>query len=140
MKCFLSFMGLVLLFSCGSKEAQPIEINVDHCDFCGMNIADGKFAAEVITQKGRVFKFDDISCMVNYCKENSSTKIGVYYVSDFAKDNVLIPASTAFFLSEGNIQSPMRGGIIALSNETDATEFGIKLNAKPSTWDTILAK
>ena len=128
------------LFSCANDKAIPIKLNADNCDFCGMSIADGKFAAEVITEKGRDYKFDDILCMINYTQENSNTKIGGYYVNDFAKDNVLIPANTAIFLSGGTIQSPMRGGIIAVSNEVDAKEFGIKLNAKPITWETILSK
>ena len=127
-------------FSCANDKAVPIKLNADNCDFCGMSIADGKFAAEVITDKGRDYKFDDILCMINYTKENSNTKIGGYYVNDFAQDNILIPAQTAFFLSGGTIQSPMRGGIIAVSNEVDAKEFGTKLGAVPITWEVILSK
>ena len=85
------------------------------------------------TEKGRVYKFDDFMCMTNYGKENSNTKIAAYYVNDYSQDNVLIPAKTAFFLSGGTIQSPMRGGIIALSTEKDAKEFGAKLEAEPIT-------
>jgi copper chaperone NosL len=140
MKHYFSFIVLFFLVSCGTKEAQPIKINVDNCDFCKMSIANGKYGAEVITEKGRVYKFDDILCMVNYCKENSNTKIGAYYVNDFAQDNTLIPCENAFFLSGGTIQSPMNGGIIAFSNENDAKEFGTKLNANPIKWDAVLAK
>lgn len=126
--------------SCGDFKVEPIKLNADNCDYCKMSIADGKYAAEVITQKGRVYKFDDISCMANYCKENTNTKIGAYYVSDFNQDNNLIPAETAFFLSGGTIQSPMHGGIIAVSKEKDANEFGAKLNAKPINWEAIISK
>jgi copper chaperone NosL len=136
---------LVLLFSlffmsCGDFKVVPIKLNADNCDFCKMSIADGKYGAEVITQKGRVYKFDDIMCMVNYCKENANTKMEAFYVNDFAQDNNLIPAETAFFLSGGDIQSPMHGGIIAFSKEKDAIEFGTKLNAKPIDWNTIITK
>jgi copper chaperone NosL len=62
------------------------------------------------------------------------------YVNDFAQDNNLIPAETAFFLSGGDIQSPMNGGIIAFSNENEAIEFGTKLHAKPIAWNTIITK
>lgn len=130
----------ITVFSCANDKAVAIKLNADNCDFCGMSIADGKFAAEVITEKGRAYKFDDISCMMNYCKENSNTKMGAYFVNDFTQDNVLIPAETAFFLSGGAIQSPMRGGIIAFSKEADAKEMAIKLQAEPITWETILAK
>lgn len=136
---------LVLLLSfsflsCGDFKVVPIKLNADNCDFCKMSIAEGKYGAEVITQKGRVYKFDDIGCMVNYCKENANIKIGAYYVSDFSQDNVLIPAQTAFFLSGGTINSPMRGNIIAFSKENEAKEIGTKLNAKPVTWEAIITK
>lgn len=127
-------------FSCTKAEIVPIKLNVDTCDFCKMTIADGKYAAEVITEKGRVYKFDDIMCMVNYEKENSNAKIAVHYVNDYNQDNVLIPAKTAFFISGGTIQSPMRGGIIAFSSENDAKDFGIKLKAIPVHWGTVNQK
>lgn len=133
---FLSFS----FFSCSKTEVVPIKLNVDSCDFCKMTIADGKYAAEVITEKGRVYKFDDFMCMVNYRKENSNTKMATNYVNDFTQDNVLIPAKTALFLSGGTIQSPMRGGIIAFSSENDAKEFEIKLKGKPVTWEAVIAK
>ncbi len=128
------------VLSCSNANAVPIKLNIDNCSFCKMSISDGKYGAEVITQKGRVYKFDDIMCMVNYCKENADTKIGAYYVNDFAKDNNLIPAQTAFFLSEGTINSPMHGGIIAFSKENNAKEFAVKLNSKPISWDIIKTK
>lgn len=128
------------VFSCSNNKSVPIALNSDNCDYCGMSIADGKFGSEIITEKGRAYKFDDIMCMVNYCKENTNTKIGAYYVHDYMKDNILISTKNAFFLSGGKIQSPMRGGIIAFSNEKEARNFQIKLNAEPITWDTIIAK
>ena len=133
---FLTFS----FFSCAKTEVVPIKLNVDTCDFCKMTIADGKYAAEVISEKGRVFKFDDIMCMIHYGKENANTKMAAHYVNDYTQDNVLIPAKTAFFLSEGTIQSPMRGGIIAFSSENEAKEFGIKLKAKPVTWGAVITK
>jgi copper chaperone NosL len=128
------------IFSCSNNQVVPLKLNVDNCNYCKMTIADGKFGAEIITKKGRAYKFDDIMCMAKYCKENGTTKIGSYYVSDYQQDNTLIPAETAFFLSGRTIQSPMRGGIIAFSSKNEVATFEIKFNAKPITWDAILSK
>ncbi|HEY4617274.1 MAG TPA: nitrous oxide reductase accessory protein NosL, partial [Flavobacterium sp.] len=97
----LLFMLSLSFLSCAKTEAVPLKLNVDSCDFCKMNIADGKYGAEIITQKGRVYKFDDIMCMINYGKENLDTNTKSYYVNDYTQDNVLIPAESAFFLSGG---------------------------------------
>ena len=134
----LFLLALFSISSCSNSKSEPIKLNVDNCDFCKMSIADGKFGAEVMTQKGRVYKFDDIMCMINYCKENTNVKIEAYYVNDFAQDNTLIPAETAFFLSGGTIQSPMHGGIIAFSDEKGVKEFESKLSAKPINWEAII--
>ncbi|PWA07746.1 nitrous oxide reductase accessory protein NosL [Flavobacterium laiguense] len=128
------------VFSCTNYNAVPLKLNSDNCDFCKMSIADGKFGAEAITQKGRVYKFDDIMCMVNYSKANPETKIKVFYVNDFTKENVLIPAETAFFLSGEMIQSPMRGGIIAFSSEKETEALQSKFNAKVIPWEAVIKK
>ena len=40
----LSYILILLLsISCTTKEADPIKLNSDGCDFCKMKIADGKF-------------------------------------------------------------------------------------------------
>ncbi len=128
------------IISCSNYKVVPIKLNADNCDYCGMSIADGKFGAEIITAKGRPYKFDDIMCMVKYCKENETTKIGAYYVHDFRKDNVLIPAKTTYFLSGNEIQSPMRGGIAAFSNQNESKELESKWHAKPVSWNEIISK
>jgi copper chaperone NosL len=103
-----------------------------------MTISEGKYGSEIITDKGRVYKFDDMMCMIHYCNDNPNVKIGSYFVSDYSKENELIPVPSAFFLSGGAIKSPMRGGIIAFSSQKEAKEYSIKLKAATATWDFVL--
>ncbi|HLF52307.1 nitrous oxide reductase accessory protein NosL [Flavobacterium sp.] len=136
----LLFLLSLSFLSCAKTEAVPIKLNVDNCEFCKMSIADGKYGSEVITQKGRVYKFDDIMCMVNYGKENPDTKIKAYYVHNYTQDNILIPAEKAFFLTGVNIPSPMRGNIASFSSEKEAKELGLKLNATLISWEAVIGK
>ncbi|MFA7444734.1 MAG: nitrous oxide reductase accessory protein NosL [Flavobacteriaceae bacterium] len=126
------------LFSCGNSEAVPITLNSDQCDHCKMSISDGKFGAEVITQKGRVYKFDDIFCLIEYTKSNQQTAIKAYYVHDYAQDNVLIPAETAFYIKNGDINSPMRGNTAAFTSQDEADKFAVELNAEKTDWKTMM--
>ena len=139
-KVVLTIMLLfsIATFSCSNNKPVPINLNKDNCDYCSMGISDGQFGSEIITEKGRAYKFDDIICMVNYCKENPKNSIAAYFVHDYSKQNILIPASSAYFLSSDAIHSPMRGGIIAFSNENIKNEVNKKYKAKTITWDTIL--
>ncbi len=137
MKKIFYFLLIALTFSCVKKGAEPIKLNTDGCDFCKMKIADGKFAAEIITEKGRVYKFDDMHCMMGYHKENAETKVKNFYISDFNQDNVLIPAETAFYVNGGDINSPMHGNTIAVTTKEEAEQMATKFNATPISWNEI---
>ena len=126
------------LVSCGNKEVEPIKLNSDQCSFCKMTISDGKFGAEVLTKKGRVYKFDDLLCLKNYVNENSTFAMQSYFVHDYAKENVLIPAETAFYINGGQINSPMRGNLAAFSTELEATKFAELLQANKTNFTTVL--
>ncbi|MDR7820308.1 nitrous oxide reductase accessory protein NosL [Riemerella anatipestifer] len=71
-------------FSCNNKNVEAIELGKDQCSHCKMTIQDSRYATELITEKGRIYKFDDLVCMEAYTRENSQ-KIGnaKLFVSDF---------------------------------------------------------
>ena len=131
-------MVIVMPFaSCSGPEIPEIKLNTDSCDFCKMTIADGRFGAALTTQKGRVYKFDDVSCMVHYKNENKATGFSQFYVSDFTKSNVLIPVEQAFFIKGEAIRSPMRGDIAAFSDAENAKMHLEKLGAESVDWTNI---
>ena len=69
-----------------------------------MKISDGKICAELITNKGRIYKFDDMHCMISYYKEKSNNKYSIFFIFyDFSENNILIPAENCFFVKGGEI-------------------------------------
>ncbi len=138
MKKLSFFLIFLIMVSCSPKGAEPIKLNSDGCDFCKMKIADGKFGAELITTKGRIYKFDDMHCMVKYHKENTAVQIQSFYIHDFSQDNVLIPAETAYYVKGEQINSPMHGNIIAVKTEDEAKQLATKYSASPITWKEII--
>lgn len=135
----LTILVFTIVFnsSCINKEAQPIQLNIDNCDYCKMTIADGRFGAEVITQKGRVYKFDDISCLDRYVKENKALSFIAKYVSDYATPTVLIPVEKAFYVKHEEIKSPMGGNIAAFSDNKQALKFAEKIAASVIDWTKL---
>ena len=74
---FVSFISFIT--SCTTKP-QPIKMG-DACDFCIMGVADNRFGAELITKKGKIYKFDDIHCLIGFIKEKAVPKDCLLYTS-----------------------------------------------------------
>lgn len=132
---FLAFS--LLLISCNQQEPVPIKLHKDACDFCKMTIADGRFAAELITDKGKVFKFDDLSCMIRFSNENKKQVYTQKYVNDYTKNNILINAESALFIYSPNVRSPMRGDVAAFALQEDTEKHAKMWNAPIIKWNQL---
>lgn len=127
---------LLFLASCGNTNApDPIKLNADNCDYCKMTIADGRFAAETITGKGRKYKFDDLSCLKGYQAENTSVDYKSNWVCNFNKPLELLNVENAVFVQSEAINSPMGGNTAAFENKAAAGDVAEKMGAAPVGWN-----
>ena len=138
-KNIVATLALITLFtSCGSSGPQPINLNTDSCDFCKMSIADNRFACEMLTEKGRVYKFDDVSCMIGYKDENTDKATNaVFYVCDYLAPNALASSEQLTFIVGEGIGSPMGGNIAAFTNKDSASTYNDIFKSESITWSLI---
>jgi copper chaperone NosL len=134
-KVFLMVL-LCGLWSCNRFEPQPIELNVDSCDFCKMTISNSKFSAELITQKGRCYKFDDLACMIQFAQSNTVVPYRAFYVNDFLKEHQLMAVEKAYFIKGGSINSPMRGNFAAFADEANQKKMAQTYQAQLMSWSS----
>ncbi len=130
---------LPLLNSC-SAGPEAIVPGTDHCAFCKMTIADQKYSAEIVTKKGKVYKFDDIHCMLSFSKANTADAAQVkdYYLSDFGGTHALVKVADCHFLQGNQIHGPMNGDIIAFGNRDSLLKTAAGLNASEVTWSNLI--
>jgi copper chaperone NosL len=128
---------LLLLPGCGSNGPEPIRLNTDNCDYCKMTISDARFAAELVTAKGRAYKFDDLSCLVSYIRENEKAGDSRQYVCDYNNPGTLIEAAGASYVRGGSISSPMGGNTAALSNADSAVALAGRAAAERVEWSSL---
>jgi copper chaperone NosL len=132
-----AFLALILA-ACSEKGPEPVKLNTDHCDFCKMTIADLKFATELITVKGRVYKFDDLHCLVGYVKANKEATSGArLFVADFVSPEKFIDATKAYYIRNGELRSPMGGNTAGFSNQQDASSNAARLQAEAASWQDV---
>lgn len=125
---FFILMGS-LLISCGESGPRQIELGKDQCDECKMTITDAKYATQLVTQKGRWYKFDDINCMNSFEVSNPEYFTGgKTYVADFPSGE-LIETETATLISGGSIKSPMGGNTQAFRDPAAADKAAAALGA-----------
>lgn len=127
--------AFIWLTACSASGPEQIRLNSDNCDHCKMTITDGRFGAELITSKGRIYKFDDFRCLHAYIKSNPDAKS--VFIHDYLKDNVLIPSESAWFVSSESFRSPMGGNTGAFASEKEAREFAAVSGAKVQNWTSV---
>lgn len=128
------------LMSCNTGP-QPIKIGTDACSFCKMSIADNRFGAEIITKKGKVFKFDDMHCLLGFKKANTinNNDIKQTWFVNFEEPHNFIDAPQAFLLHSDELHSPMSGNIAAFIDENKLKESTQKFKGEIVTWNTLVS-
>lgn len=140
MKLIVIGVVLALFMSSCAISPEPIVYGSDGCHFCSMTIVDKQHAAQIVTQKGKSFKFDASECMINHLKEIDKTTIAMFLVNDFNAPGELTDATKATFLISKNIPSPM-GAYLSAFKAKEAAE-NVKADSKGElyTWESLLTK
>lgn len=123
--------------ACKQKGPEAIKLNKDECDHCKMTLTDARFAAELITPKSRVYKFDDIACLIGYIQENKTEEQTTLWISDYQDPTQFVKLQDAYLVSSSEIHSPMGGQTIAFGNMNLAKEFATKYKTQISNWSEL---
>ncbi|HYK77622.1 MAG TPA: nitrous oxide reductase accessory protein NosL [Daejeonella sp.] len=134
----LAFMATGLV-SC-SQEPEMIEFGKDGCHFCKMTIMDERFGAEMITSKGKIYKFDSAECLVDYLKadqEAAKDPKSVILLVDYLHSRTFIAAEKASFLYDETIKSPMGGNLSVFASADAAQQHKASANGRVMNWDEL---
>ena len=136
-KIFLFVLLSGILYSC-SIEPKPIQYGSDACSFCKMTIVQQIHGAEIVTNKGKVYKFDAVECMINFKNEMSKEQPKLFLTNHYHTPKELISAEEAAFLISENLPSPMGEYITAFKSKSAANEIQKELNGKVYSWSELL--
>lgn len=133
---------LCLAIAACSSEPEPIDFGKDMCTWCKMTIMDPKFGTELVTDKGRVYKFDDINCLVEYMVENklSPQEKHSVYVLDYSDPGILIEAKTANYIYSEELRTPMASRVAAFGIGRLQQAHRDQLKAEEINWDQVWKK
>ena len=123
--------------SCEIKS-QPISYGSDVCQFCSMIIVDQQHGSEIVTKKGRVYKFDSIECLLNYNQQNDQSEVAMKLCNHFDMPGELITLEEASFLISENLPSPMGAFLTAFENESAAVKAKKQYGGSIFDWNELV--
>lgn len=129
---------LLVILSC-SSEPQPIYFGEDNCSYCRMLISDSRYGAELVTGKGKAYKFDSVECLAAYTLEGKkgSKDTGTLWVVNFARPGELTPAEKASYLHSAELGSPMGMNLTAFAGLKDAESVAQKYAGEIVRWNDV---
>ncbi|TYA55923.1 nitrous oxide reductase accessory protein NosL [Formosa maritima] len=134
----ISFVALLLVLTSCSVGPQAIDYGSDGCHFCKMTIVDKVHAAEIVTNKGKVYKFDASECMINFMKEFDASEVKLYLTNVYTEPEILIDATQATFLISKNVPSPMGAFLTAFKNQEEAKQIQTEKEGTLYSWNELL--
>jgi len=137
-KAVAATISFVLLAGC-SPGPEALKIGKDNCSFCKMTISDNRYGAELITRKGKIYKFDDSHCLMSFIQSKTVEKkdLDKVYLADFMSDHTLIKAEDALLLQSDFFNGPMNGHIAAFSSEDNMKKIAQQYNGNVITWKQL---
>jgi len=134
-------LGGMLLSTVGGMTActrgpEQIESGKDTCASCQMQISDLRFGGEIITRKGRAYKFDAMTCLLRF-EASASSDVKSIWVLDYLKPGTFVEAKKAHFLKSDKIRGPMGADVIASADEQGLKSLQTQFAGELLQWDQV---
>lgn len=130
-------MMMPLFLTACSSGPRPIKVGQEGCTFCKMTISDKRFGAELVTDKGKVFVYDDLHCLAEYLKQNPQVSNSDFYVTSFESGD-LIKSDKAVYLKSESLKSPMGSNIAAFASNESMNKFSGNYPGEVIQWNKVI--
>ena len=140
-KVYLYSLVMLVLAGC-QPEPKPIAYGQANCTHCNMTVADNRYGAEMVNDKGKAYFFDSAECLLAYANEQpeQADKAAFLLVTDFTNPGELTDARKAHFLQTKALPSPMGMFLTSLAYKGIATEMQQEHGGRLLTWnEAVLA-
>jgi copper chaperone NosL len=132
------FVGAAAL-GCSAPAPQPIHYDSDACDHCRMTISTPVFATQLVTRTGKVYRFDDPQCVVDFLSSGRVTASEVHsiWANDHASPDTRVRVEDAVFVASDRIRAPMNGHLAVFASEKEAKAFQASVGGTLQRWREV---
>ena len=127
-----------LLIAC-EPEVQEINYGQDGCSYCRMTIIEELYGSELLTTRGKSYKFDSIECLAAFVArgEVANAKIHDLYFTDFEDAGNLYPLEEMIFVQSKKLKSPMGLNLSAFRTQKTADDVALLYFGETLTWEQV---
>jgi copper chaperone NosL len=130
---------MISLVGC-TPQPEKIIVGKDDCAECKMTIADPKFGGEIVTKKGKVYKFDDPHCMAAFLEQRTVelSAIDQTLFVDYENNDRFVDVKSAEFVISSQLKTPMGGNAAAFNSKEAAQKKSAQIEgSKTTNWATL---
>ena len=131
--------AFMFMIACNPKP-EKIAIGKDNCSECKMTIMDSKFGGELVTKKGKVYKFDDAHCVAIFLERRGVELSDIHKTLfvNYSKPDEFVEVKFAEFVVSSQFKSPMGGNAAAFRNKAEADKKSEEIKgSKVTNWATL---
>ncbi len=140
-KVLILFFWMLGIYGCNTNP-EPLLFGKDTCYSCKMTLIDNRFGAELVTHKGKVYKFDDLSCMLGFYHSGYEEPGDFLHklVVNHEKPGELIKADEAFYLKSKAFRAPMASEVAAFGDYDRMMTYKHKTGGIFLAWGEVITQ
>jgi copper chaperone NosL len=132
-----TLVAALFLAAC-SAAPEAVHWGVEECAQCQMVISDDRYAAQVVDQRGKTYKFDAIECMTAFLNSDRLAAADIHSVWVADGRDAWVRAEDAHFVHSESIRSPMGGGLTAHATADAARQLHAEVGGEILVWAAVL--
>lgn len=134
-----ALIAALFMMGCNAKP-EKIAFGKDNCSECKMTIMNPKFGGEIVTKKGKVYKFDDSHCIAVFLERRGVELNDIHQTlfTDYNNSDGFVKVNAVEFVVSSQFKSPMGGNAAAFKNAAEAKNKAAEIEgSKVTNWATL---
>ncbi|MHB1298105.1 MAG: nitrous oxide reductase accessory protein NosL [Gemmatimonadaceae bacterium] len=133
----LSLATALVLTGCAPAGPRAVAAG-DQCDYCRMEIADERFASQVVTRTGKTHLFDSVECLAGYLAGAEPGTVRSTWMKDAETEGggEWVSAESAGYLVDASLRAPM-GRVISFATPAAAAAAQVRLGGITASWQAV---
>ena len=133
-------IAVSVLISACKPEPKTIAFGQEACSYCSMTIIDTQHAAQLVTDKGKVYSFDAIECMLQSEQLKDTANLAFVLCNDYADPGAMIDVNQATFLISERVPSPMGAYLSGFASMESAQKLDVEDSAEYLNWEALYSR